>query len=586
MPYINGQYVVTPQASVIVNDNALTAPAVAPGLGLLLIGPATDGEPQTPIVLSSPGQAVQALKGGDLLQGALLAFSPGAGLQGPGSVTVIRPEAATQATSAVKDAAGTATEISLTTTSYGTLANDAKWMVQAGTTSGYNVTLATDFVGPGGQTYPPASQANVGLQAASLYYTGTGTSPTYTVTDTEFTVAAVTSDTGGTITFTSTMTIAQLAAQVSQFTGWVMTATDPNPNDLVAPGSTAIPALLDNVSAATVGTTQATATAITANVAAVVNWINGTGAYFTAARAAGATALATSSTWTYATGGTTPAATTSNWTDAYTVAQSIVGISIVVPVAGGPATPTSTPPYQWSDNDAHCSYMASIGQPRRGYVGDLLGMSLADETTYASGLNSNRTSLVWPGSKGSDYNGNATTFAPYLVACQVAGARAGLPLTGKLTQTAIGSGGLEVALTPAQVAQANAGGIACLAQASNGTIVVSWDRTTWLQSGAYDKVENLTGVAIDAVTVDLNQTLQLFVGKPITARTLGHAQTAIYGRLVYWKRQGVIVATPKPSDVSLSASGNQITGSASAAFEVPANYIALTLYARAYSGAA
>lgn len=580
MPYINGAYVVTPQAIVTVNTSGLSAPAAAPGLGLLLIGPATDGKPNTAISIASPADAVQKLKGGDLLQACLLAFTPGGALQGPGSLTVIRPELATQATSTIKS--GATTEINLTTTAYGTLANQAKWSVQAGSTSGYLVTLGQDFVGPGGQTYPLVSQDNTGLGVLSIYYSGTGTSPNVTVTDSALTCTATTSDTGGTVNFTSTMTVQQLVNAINQFPGWVAAVLDPNPSDKVMPGTTAIPALLDNVSAVTVGTTSATAHTLRADVAAVVNWINATGSYFTATRAASATSLSTSATYTYATGGTTPTAANSDWQNAFTTAQSLTGIALVCPVAGASAI--------WSQADAHCKYMQGIGQPRRAYVGDLLGQTLAAEQSAVLALNSNRTSLVWCGSKGTDYNGNQTTFAPYLVAAQVAGGRAGTPITGKVTASAIGSSGLEIALTPANVSAAVGAGICCLAVDSTGAVVVAWDRTTWLSDGNSANVENMTGLAIDVVTQDLNQTLKQFVGLPITNTMLGHAKSALLSRLNLWWQQGLVVTgngqPPPDSSVSLSASGTTISGQATVAIIQPGNYIALTLYATAYAGVA
>jgi hypothetical protein len=144
VPFVNGVYMVTPGTIVQINDSNFQAQPAIGGLVPLFIGPATDGQPNTPLTFSRPSDAVNALKGGDLLQGILLAFNPTDGnLNGASQVVAIRPEQATQATSAI----GTA--INLTTTSYGTLANLSKWMVTAGS-PGYNVTLATDFVGPGG----------------------------------------------------------------------------------------------------------------------------------------------------------------------------------------------------------------------------------------------------------------------------------------------------------------------------------------------------------------------------------------------------------------------------------------------------
>ena len=580
MPFINGRYFSTPGVQVNVNTSGLLAPPPAPGLGLLLIGPAVDGQPQTPIVLSSPAQAVQTLKGGDLLQAALLAFNPGGGMTGPGQITVIRPEAATVGTSVIKSG-GAVNQIALTTTSYGAEANLSKWQVQAGSVSGYLVTLQTDFIGPGGQVYNPQTQDNVGLKALTIYYSGTGTAPTLTITDTSLQVSATTSDTGGTVTFTPTMTVGQLAAAINQFAGWNAVVTDQNPGDLVMPGTTSIPALLDNVSAISVSTVAGTPTAVNANVAAVVNWIN-SGSLFTAVRDANATSLATGVTWTYATGGATPAPVNSDWQNAFTAAQAVTGIFIVCPVIGSSTI--------WAQADAHCKYMASIGQPRRAYVGDLLGQSQATETTDALALNSARTSLVWSGAKGVNYNGAAVTFAPYLIAAQIAGGRAGAQLTDKMTQQIIGVSGLEVAPNPTQVGSLNSSGVAALMVDPSGDYVLSWDRTTWTGDNNAANVENMTGLSIDVVTVDLNQRLRPYVGKPITAKLLGQAKGAILAGLNYWFQQGVVVtadgAPPQDDAVSLQGSNGAITGSASAEFIEPGNFVNVTLYASAGSFAA
>ncbi len=568
MPYVNGQYMVTPQATVNVNDSALLAPASAPGYGLLLIGPATDGEPQTAITLSSPSQAVNVLKGGDLLQGVLNAFNPSNEVEGPGSITVIRPEQATQSTVTVDNATGGTAAMDLTTTSYGAESILSKVQITAGA-PGYNVTMGTDFTGPGGQTYSPSSDQDIALSVLSIYYSGTGTSPTYTVSDTGLVLTATTSDIGGTITFTSTMTVQQLVNQINALAGWNATVLDPNTTDLVQ-------ALFDNVAtAAAVGTTSATATTLYANVTAVVRWINAVGTFFTAVRQANAASLITSSSYLYAAGGTTPTAANSDWQNAYTLAQSLTGIDIVCPVIGSASI--------WTMNDAHCHYMSSLGQPRRGYVGDVTGQTVAQEITNAQALNSNRTSLVWPGSKGVDYNGNATTFASYIVAAQVAGMRSGAQIPGKITATSLVSQGLETTLSPAQVAQLNAAGIASLKNSQTGNVELSWDRTTWLQTTAYDKVENLTGMALDIVATALNGVLKQFVGQPVTASLLGHIKGEMLAELNNFYQLGFLSAAPASSAITLSANGQVVSGSANVQVIVPGNYIVVTLNATAFA---
>ncbi len=563
MQYVNGVLMTAPGSAVVVNDQNFQGAPAAGGLGLILIGPATDGQPNTAIPISGPSQALAVLKGGDLLQGALLAFQGAAKAGGGVPLTVIDPTPRTQATSAINNASSVE-QIALTSTSYGTLANSSKWMVQAGSTSGYKVSQATDFVGPAGATYPSNTTDNVSLTGLSIYYSGTGTAPTYTVSDSQLVLTATTSDVGGTVNLTSTTTIQQAVNQINQLAGWNATVVDPNPQDIAA-------AFFDNVStAATVSTSSTTPTNLTANVTAVVRYFNNLNLYFTAVRQAGATSLATSGTWTYAAGGTSPTATNTNWQNAYTTAQSVTGISLISCVSDSYSI--------WDMNDAHCQYMASIGQPRRGYLGDTSGQALSTETAQAALLNSARSSIVWPEQYGTNFNGVAQTlFAPYLVACGIIGQRAATIAYRALTQQPVVSGGMGVSVAPSSVSTGLSGGVAVIAPNQAGVPVLQHDETTWLQSTAYNLVENSTGLVADLISADLNAVLATFVGQPVTATTVSVAQSLVLSHLVNWYNSGFLAVAPTAANVSLTGSGDTITGTAQIALDVPANYIVLQL---------
>lgn len=561
MAYINGVYQGVPGTNISVNDtNFQPAPNVG-GLGVLFIGPATDGQPNTVLSASTPQEAKDKVKGDDLLQAILNAFAGASKMGGSVTVKFIRPELATQATSTINSAGATA-QIALTTISYGTLANSCKWQITAGS-PGYNITLATDFMGPGGQAYTPASQSNVSLSVLSVYYTGADTNVTVTVTDSTLTINGTTTPTIATIALGSSVTVQQVVNQINQIAGFTAAVLDPNPQDTTG-------ALFDNVSAASVATSSATPTTLSANVTAVVRWINQQAAYFTATREPNASSLATSSTYTYATGGTTPTAANSDWQNAYTTAQSLTGINLTSCVSSSTTI--------WAMNDAHCAYMNSLGSPRKGYLGDALSQTLTTEIANAKSLNSQFSTIVWPEQEGVDYNGNATTFPPYLVAASVTGERAAIPPYNALTQQPVPSQGMGQTVTPGMVSQGLAGGVAVIAPDPQGNIVLQQDRTTWLQSTAYDKVENSTGLVVDIVTVDLNATLQPFIGTPVGA---GVVAAAVLARLLYWYGQGYLQVQPKSSDVSITKSVDTISGTANAAFAVPTNNIQLQLNATA-----
>lgn len=559
MPFINGVYFGSPGTNVTINDSDFQPAPASGGLTSLFIGPATDGEPNTVLSFTSPQTAQSILKGGDLLQGVLNAFA-GAQSVNNGALTVlaIRPEIAIQATSAIKSS-GATTQIPLTATSYGLIGNSSKYMIQPGSVSGYKISQATDFVGPGTQTYPSNTTDNVSLPVLSI--SCTGSSPSVTVSDSAFQVTAGGSQIAN-IALSSSVTVQQLVNQLNQISSITAVALDSNQNDTTG-------AFFDNVTSQTISTSSAAPTTLYANVTAVVRYFNNQNLYFTTTRSANATSLATSNTWTYATGGTTPTAATSDWQNAYTTAQTVVGANLIQPVS---------PSYTlWAMNDAHCQYMASLGQPRRGYLGDASGQPMATELSQASILNSNRSTIVWPEQEGVNYNGVQTTVAPYLQACFIAGQRAATVPYDALTQQPVPSNGMGQAVTPPMVTQGLAGGLAIIAPNAQGVVVLQQDRTTWLQSTAYDKVENSTGLVSDIIVTDLNATLQQFVGKGKGGA--GVASVAVLERLIYWWQQGYLSVQPVTSDVSLTKTGNAITGTANAAFDVPTNYIALQLNA-------
>jgi len=555
MPWVNGIWFDAPAVKTAINDaNFQGAPNVG-GLGVLLIGPSVDGKTNTLLgPFSTPNDAITQLKGGDLLQGILNTFAGATFVGGPVSISAINVDELMPATSNIPSSGGVV-QIALTTVQQGLSANTNKWMVSAGSTVGYKVQQASDYQGPAGRTYPSDSQDNISLPILTIACTAA--TPTVSATD-----SALTVNSNGTVIATvalgSTVTVQQVVNQLNQVSTITASVADPNPSDTTA-------ALFDNV---TNGTLSATPTTLYGNVEAVVRYFNNANLYFTAVRQAGATAIQTSASWTYATGGTSTSATNADWQNAYTTAQSTTGVTFVQPVSSAQSV--------WAMNDAHCKYMASIGVPRRGYLGDASGQSLTAESTAQAALNSNRSTLVWPEQQGTDYNGNTkVTFPPYLVACSIVGARAATPLYNALTQQPVPSSGMAVTVTPAMVAQGLASGIAVVAPNQAGTVVLQQDRTTWLQSTAYDKVENSTGLCVDIVAQDLNATMQPFIGQPTP---IGVATAALFARLNYWYQQKYLVAQPKLSDIQLTQpAADQLAGSVLGAFAVPTNYIGLQL---------
>ena len=562
MSYINGQAVNYPSVDIQVNDQATVTQAAAPTVGLLLIGPANDGAPNTPLTFTNASQAVRALGSGDLLQGIVNAFAPSGDVPGVNQLTAIQVNPLTQATSSIP-ATGTGPAVDLTTTHYGTPANTAQWMLEAGSVLGYKFSQRMTVLAAGNTPYPTITQDDIGINAISLYYSGTGTTPTITITDSALTLTATTSDEGGTVTLGSTVSLSQVVAAINAFPGWNATLTATNPNQTTA-------GFFDNVSSVTVPTSSTSPLVVTAHVYALAQYFAANPVYFTGTRPANATALTTASTWTTASGATNTVATNTNWSDAYTTAQGLTNLGVVVPISSSESI--------WAMNDAHCHYMASVNQPRRGYVGDALGATISTETTDAAELNSNRTSIAWPGLKGTDVNGNATTFAPYVSSAPVLGSmRAAAAPTVSLTNKTVYGTGLEQTVSPATVATGNTGGVIVLRVNEAGSLVITHDQTTWLQTTAPDKVENMTGLLVDLITQDFHAVLQPFLGVPLDSTTVGAAAMELYHRALYWYKQGALAVAPQASDFALSGSNGVISGTAALTVVTPTNNVDLTI---------
>jgi len=564
MPYINGQQVILPSVQIAVNDQAFAAGATAPVTGLLLIGPANDGDPNTLQTITSPNQAVQSLNSGDLLQAVLNAFQGSTNAPVVNQLDVIQVNPLTQATSSIPGT-GSGPAFDLTTTHYGAPANTAQWQLNAGTLLGYQFQQQMLATQAAGGSYQANTKDNIGINALNLWYSGTGTAPTYTVTDSVFTVTATTTNIGGAVDLSSSLTLTQLAQQISALTDWNATVTAANAQQTTA-------AYFDNVSAVTVSTSSTTPTVVSAHGFALAAYFAANPVYFTGTRPADCGLLTTSNTWTVASGATSPTATNTNWQDAYTTAQSAVGIGLVTPISPSVSI--------WDMNDAHCHYMATLGAGREGYVADAVGATLATEQANAATLNSDRTALVWPGLKGTDYNGNPTTFGGYVSSApQLASMRAASAATRALTGRTVSATGLEQACNSATAAQANASGIIAIYadEITGGAPTISWDRTTWQASGPADKIEMTMMIEKAIIIQDFQAVAAPFIGPVASGGDVGSLASDLYARALYWYTQGLIVVEPSPSDIQLTAANGIISGTISIQIGQPTNYIALTL---------
>lgn len=566
----DGHVLIQPQARTAFNTSGLApqTPAQAAPHTLVLIGPANQGPNQLVAIGSIQDISLNLGIDSDLANAAALALNP-ASSGGANPLKVWNVNPTTQGTLSLLSA-GAVAQIDATTTRYGLAANQIKVAVSAGTTTGYQVTVADDYSGQS------ITQNNITLNVLSIWYSGTGTSPTYTVSDSSLVLAATTSDTGGTIDFTNATTVQQLVNQIGQLTGWNATVLDPNGND-------ATTALFDNVTTATaVGTTSTTATPLTANVTAVVRYLNsGVQPWVTAVREAGATALATTGNWVYATGGSTGSATTTDWQNAYTALQSAEDVLWVVPVS-----PEST---IWAMNQAHCQYMHSLGYGRSGVVGGALGTTVATALANVQALGTRYTDYLVAGLQGTNLQKQPTTFAPYLVAAQVAGAEAGLALNEALTLKPFNATGLEQTFAYPVVDQLVQGGCLVFKVVNKQYVLAKGQSTAAINPAAtVDDVQMQAVNETFVIEYGLNLVLNTFVGQPILPTTAASVQSAVFDYLksIGTGPDALIFGYPSASQIQVTISGTVISVAAPASPTVAADFVTAMLSASVDTAAA
>ena len=563
----DGVTLIQPQARTRFNMAALTPPAPtqpAPHK-LVLVGPANQG--QNAVVTVQTATDIRRAVGtsGDLAQAAVLTLDPSAVTTGAAPLSLYQVNPTTQGTIELKSpgSSGT-TQISVSTTRWGTPANQIKAAVGSGTTTGYKLTVGDDA-----STAAPIVQDNLALPLVSL--TVTGTTPKASVTDSTLTITtgSTTPTTLVSVSFSSTTTIQQVVNALNQNASVHATVADPNPADLAQ-------ALFDNVSGVAIGSSSPTT--LSGNIVAVVRALNnGLQPWLTdAQRQANATTLATTGAWIYATGGSTTTATTSDWQDAYTALEQVQDVLWVVPISPTPSI--------WAMNQAHCAKMHGEGYGRSGAVGGSSGTTVAVAQANAASLASQYTAYLANGVQ-IMRNGVTTTIPPYQAVALITAVASGQPLNASVALKALNVIGLEQTYSASAVDTLVQAG--CLVIKPHfGAFVVSKGQTTAAVNPG-STVDQTQWQAVSerfVLEYGMNQVLSRFVQQPITKTTAARVQTAIYH---YLKKQApsanqptpLIQAVPKLSEIVVTITGTVITAAAPASPTVVADFVFTTLSA-------
>lgn len=566
MPFFfNGKLYISPVTVSYVNDAALANQAPNVGNNLLLIGPATGGQPNTVIPLGSPAQAVAALRSGDLLDAATRAFLPSLDTDGPNTVNVIRVNPATQSTINLLDASSVVSAV-LTSKDWGIWTNQIKVKLEGGTLSGIKVTL-----GYGTSTYVGDNLTRSPIQ---VQYAGTGTG-LMTITETQVTL--VLNGVSTAIDLTQYPTVQQLVDRMNSIAG--ITAS-------VLGGYGGTPALngLDHIGNQDIKTAAYTAPA---TLQAMIDWFNsGAQPLVSAVRGATPNGPPAGLAFTYLTGGSEGSTTNTDWQNAFTTAQNF-DAQWIVPVSSTQAIHAMA--------DTHVQFMSTVGRKeRRAVVGTALATSDSAAIALAAALNSDRTSMVHLGIYDFNAAGNMTLYPPYIAAAMIgamfAAVSPGTPLTNKTIRVR----GLERLLrNPTDTDTLITGGILPLESTPFGFKVVK-SISTWLTNSNFNRVEQSCGAAVDYTARYVREGLDTLRGSRSDPLLLSRALSIMKTRLDYLAVSppvgpGTIVGdknSPPYTSVTASIDGDIMICQFQCSPVIPNNFIGVVINAVPFKGTA
>lgn len=563
--FFNGQLYSTPSTVSSVDDSAEAPTNPSIGNSIAYIGQSTGGLPGTVLRFGSPKEASAALVSGELLDAVTKAFAPSSQTGGPGTVKAIHVGPATQAAAILLDA-NRQPSIYLISRAFGPAANATQVKIEAGTLTGLRVTTAL------GNSYYVGD--NLADDLFTLAYTGTSAA-TVSVTATSI-ILGVAGVVAKTVDLPSSGTIGSVAAQINGVSGFVAASL---PAEAAASVSR-----LDALGTTTVTTTPLT---LRGQVAAVLDFLNGGGSPLVGGIAAGS-AVAPPALTPYVTlaGGAALAPLLADWVQALQILQG-EDVQWIVALTGDPAVHAAL--------DAHVQYMSTIGRrERRAFAGPPANTPLSVAINLPKALNSDRTSLVWPGYYDFDSTGALTLYAPYMTAGIVAAGFAGLPPGDAMTNKAIAVRGLEASIrNPTDTDPAIQAGLLVVEDTQQGFKVVR-SLSTWLVNDNYNRVEVSCGAATDYMVAFVRLRLDVLRGGRQDPRQLARAisitQSALSELAVPAPiGPGVIVGdakSPPFRNIAASLQGDIIHVTWEASPVIPTNFITASVAIVPYSGTA
>ena len=566
--FFNGQLYTSPTTVSSVNDDAENPSGSTVGNTLCIVGVCDGGAPLTLYTFDDPDQVAPALISGPLCAAAIKAFNPSDELGAPGQVLAVRVGSATPSSLALNDV-NAVPSVVVSAQSYGQTSAPIRMKIEAGTNAGtMKVSTAQ------GQNY--LVQDNIGGPLFSVSYSGAQASAFIGTSGAQIQVSAPTGTSLGTMQLTRFSVVQDVVDYINSFAGFTATVLNGKGQQLVF-------GALDSPG----GNPKTAVCNYSANLSAFLAYMNGPAqTLVTAVAAAGALNRPAPIGWTYLSGGTTPTVTLSDYTNALTFLQ---GVDLQwLSVLSGDAS-------VWAAVDAHVQYMSAAGKrERRALVGPVAGTSIVAVMAEGIVLNSDRTSIVWPGYYDYDVNGNLILLDPFYTASVVAAGFAASPPGTAMTNKAFTFRGLELAVrNPADTDQLIQSGIMPVDSEATGYKVVR-SISTWLVNNKFNRVEVSTGAATDYAVRTVRQALNVLRGSRSDPRLIGRAISISDTTLAGLAKAppigpGVIVGdtnSPAYQNITAAIDGDNLIVSFQMSPVVPNNFIGVAVSISFYSGTA
>lgn len=462
----------------------------------------------------------------------------------------------------------------LESTDYGDNANRIRAKIQAGTNPG-TLKVTTAYAQ---STYV---QDNLDATYFTLLYDGEEASCLVDITASQMIIKAGDLGSEGTIQTIDLSvynTVDKLVDYLDNLADFTATAT-------AAYRDAVVYRKLDFVTAKAIS--ASTATEITADLQAVIDWIDSFGEPFIQTfRPTTSGVIPVVFDYTFLMGGNTGVAVTTDWQSCFDGLQS-EDVQIVVALSSVDSIHVML--------DTHCDYMSNQGQmERRGISGGALGETVAQHIARAALMNSDRFYLCAPGIKDFDSTGEITTYPPYIFAALVGGMACGVDPGTPLTFKTLRIRGLEQTFrNPSDTDQLINGGVLGAMSTKQGFRIVK-SVSTWLVNRNYNRVELSTGIAVDFVSRNVRETLLEMIGKKARPVALREAISRVESTLKELAREEpmgpeVIVGddeNPAFKNITATIEGDVLRVYFECSPVIPINYVPVAIACQVWTGSA